>query len=482
MEVTKYRKNQIVFGIDLGTSSLSCTGYNMETGRSVKFYDSQRMSFSTKVAICKNTGEVICGRQILASLDNLFTEYVVIDSIRSALKNSRGWQIANKNYQAEDIIAILLVNLKKAVQEKTRGILLQKAVFSIANDFTAAERVKLRKAAGKADIEITQMIHESIAAVYNSYEKIKEKKTILVIDWGASSIDLTVFTNVHKSLTEQLSVSKKVGGNDIDYQLAQLVHNDLLQTGNEVKSFAEIEEHFKQKLINKCEAAKRILAKRPMAELSLTYYGNTIGLRRHISNEELAVVIQPILTMAENFIRKTLNRFEISLDQVQAVLAVGGNFYLEGIRKAFKEMWKDKIIFSDNSSWSVSEGAAKLAVINGVYVTTTPLYTMLSDGTMFELIADNQDIDLIEKEFNFAIVEDCDQACFVFCDALHKQIGYLTVPVYGFFLEKISVDIWCDNNNIIHIRACSDRKANKDAKEMLYSFPNLKYKLPEIVS
>ncbi|QOR34085.1 Hsp70 family protein [Clostridium sp. 'deep sea'] len=479
MDSINRNKGQYVFGINIGYSSITCSSYNNETDKVLNFKDNQATTFATHVVIEKSSGQMLCGRDVLNDWDDLNSDYYVVSSIKKILCDSKPVKVGSFEYTASDITAFLLNELKEKVKNRTQGVLIEKAVFAIDNDFTPLARKNLREAAKKAKIEIIHMVHECIASIYSNFNNIKELKNILVIDWGATSLSLMLIKNEGGFLQEVFQSQLNIGGDNINESLAKFIHNDLILNGNANKIFVDIDNNCRRKLINKCEKIKRQLVKRAISELSITNYGNTIGLRRHITDEELQQVICPVVKKAINFVEDTLKGYEITLNDISCIEFVGGNFNAPYIKQQFINKFNKEVKSNNNYLYKASMGAAKLALLHGRYYTSNSLNVMLSEGTLFELVSPNKDLDFIEDELNFAVVEDCDDAYFIFCDSDGKQIGYMKVPVYGFFMEKIVVDIWADNNNVVHVRACSNRKTNEYAKEWQYIMPKFKYELPK---
>jgi molecular chaperone DnaK len=160
---------------------------------------------------------------------------------------------------------------------------------------------------------------------------------------------------------------------------------------------------------------------------------------------------------------------------------VGGSVNLRPFSNAVASRWKGKVFYPGDSDWSVARGAANLSLQPGNYVLAQDVSVRMSDGSLFPLVSQGDHVTFGNTTtYTFALVEDSSTANFVICDENGRNIGYLNVPSFGFFREKIPLIVAIDNNMIFQVTARSQERAEITRQGWRFAGLRLDYQLPVV--
>lgn len=168
------------FGIDFGTTNsaaVSFTGVSEADIKTLMYGDDEGRPLPSVVAINKNTGEIITGREAKDQRNTLLKDYEYFPSIKSIIDEDRTWNIAGKDWTPVDIASEVFTALKRNVEK--RGNVLDEAVVAVPNAFSSSKKANLRKAAEKAGIDVAMFISEPTAAFCSNYTKFANCKSVL---------------------------------------------------------------------------------------------------------------------------------------------------------------------------------------------------------------------------------------------------------------------------------------------------------------
>ena len=246
------------FGIDFGTTnSAACsfTGLSQDTIIPICYGDDEQRPFPSVMAINKNTGEIITGREAKTRRNELIGDYEYFSSIKSVIDSSQTWTIAGKTWTPEDIAAEIFKSLKNRVERGTSNTL-DEAVVAVPNGFTAEKKKHLRNAALKAGIKVKMFISEPTAAFCSNYNELKSCKNVAVFDWGGGTLDVTILKVENGNVFEMASSGMQFAGDDIDKKIAQKMHTRFMRNKTPAISFDELDAVTKDRLLSQCERAK----------------------------------------------------------------------------------------------------------------------------------------------------------------------------------------------------------------------------------
>ena len=137
----------------------------------------------------------------------------------------------------------------------------------------------------------------------------------------------------------------------------------------------------------------------------------------------------------------------------------------------------------------MADGAAILSSSFGEYISAQSINIRLSDNTVYPVIKKGQKASLHSDVTTFGLVEDADNARFVFVEckdgtdgrltSMDKILGYLSVPAYGFSNEPIRLNSQVDEDLLLHVTARSQCKAKMHERTWTYGDVRFSYQLPE---
>lgn len=236
----------------------------------------------------------------------------------------------------------------------------QKVVITIPSDFTTNQRKAILKAgeiAGLKRDNIT-LLHEPSASAltYLQLEENKNKsfENLLVCDFGGGTFDLSLLAVSQTSFdVKYVSGDRYLGGRDFDQKIYQWLCDTCQKDG------IIISQNDKVKIIKQCQEAKEKLSFENEAEIQIE--NKKIVLTREMFNSHCCDLIERI----KSVINQTLNEYEISVNDIDGVLLVGGSsqipIFQEEIMKIFG---REKILEFYYKKESIAIGACYLAAIN----------------------------------------------------------------------------------------------------------------------
>ncbi len=422
----------MVLGIDLGTSNTVSASLSRD-GSPVLIPDANNKDVQITPSIA-----LIEGRKAYAGnfAENLY-ESLPDKQIISYFKRSFGTQEPvyfddYKNPWFSETVASLILRKVKYDAELYLPDGFRQAVITVPAHYNDVQRKSVIEAARLADLELTAIIEEPVAAAlfYGSYNKKIDEEIILIYDFGGGTFDLTLIT---KSGNQLNVIAKdgvnKLGGKEFD----DIVHNTIKE-GYE-KSFgsyfptdklttnriAKIAESIKIEL-NDAETprnvSKWIMVGRDAFEATFHY-------------ENYASKANQLIIKTEQAVNRCLRSLGMQFTDINKIVLIGGT----SSSKLVYNFWKGKVspkqelVYHQPLS-SVAKGAALYAA-------------SFSDGNSAEIVP----IDLKSvSTYNIGLV---------FANDSKKQIDLLIhrntpLPVSSKKVYKINPQ----QNDFVHIELC----------------------------
>jgi molecular chaperone DnaK len=466
------------FGIDFGTTNSACVG--IEDGRrEIKFTDGYDNPFPSLVIIDRATGRVYCGREAWRRREELRESCEVITSVKTLLDSGTIWNIAGRTWTPEMVAAQVFLALKDRVRKRIGEDLLKEAVVAVPVGFPAGKRVALREAARLAGIEIKSFISEPTAALFCHYGEVGHYTRIGVFDWGGGTLDVSVIENRNGRVKELATAGLNVAGDYIDRLMAEWMHGRIIKKMGLQVSFNEMPPEARDKMLAACEQAKRDLTWDERAEIQFVNYGEIEYVHESINFDDFSGLITPVVDQAVHCFENCIRQAGMSITQLDCILMVGGSVNLRPLSERIAKSWNGKEVYPPDSDWSVARGAARLSVCPGKHLLAQTVGIIMSDGSLYPLLKEGQPVALEEcTSATFALVEDEPAANLVFSDGEERVLGYLNVPAFGFFREKIEVSAQIDRDLILRVKARSLNRTARTTREWHYNALRVDYQLP----
>jgi molecular chaperone DnaK len=484
------------FGIDFGTTNSAAVGWS---DRGVERYfgcKGIKRPLPSVVAIHKLTGEIhSIGPEARDHREKLGVQYEVISSVKPFLsQRDKSWTIGPKVWKPEDVAGAIIRELRKNIAA-TLGPgerLMNSAVFTIPVGCTMAQRQALRRAARLAEIEVISFISEPTAALCRHFGEVRRWPKVAVFDWGGGTLDISILEINGDVVTEVATFGKHLGGDNLDYTLAEYLHGQIMLARGSETPFSAVKPEYRDLLIQRAELAKISLGQDESFPVQLTdYCGSpakvplTLGTMLHL--------FEPFMIDAFQALKHTIQeQAHCSLDEIGCLLMVGGTSKLRGLFDYFRSKeWPGLIMHPPDADWSIAEGAAVNASKPGTFVAGQDFGLAVSDGSYYPLIKDGQPISINDhQEHYFGMVEDSREARIVFVQPTGRHnhhngspletLGYLSLPAYGFNDEPIALKTWVDQDLVVNVQGHSTRR-EAQRRDWHYDKLRFRYKLPQNV-
>jgi molecular chaperone DnaK len=479
------------FGIDFGTTNSAVVGRLRQN--STQYDDGTGQPVPSLVAISRATGKIqAIGREAWNHREALGESCEMLSSAKMYLGTDKVWRIGPESWDPERVVTEILKELRTRVSERGSGTVLDSAVIAIPVGFAPEKRRALRKAAKNAGIDIKGFVSEPTAAVFKNFEEVHQWPTVVVFDWGGGTLDISVVSIRGQVIEEIATVSNPIGGDVLDRLLAEWAHMQILRKkGSNGPPFGAMNARYRDLLLSQCEMAKRTFGNEDLVEISVVRYGEFGTVNLILTEEEFSELLRLKINEAITTLDEVvLNRAHLSFDQIGCIVMVGGSSKLRGLRESIdKKGWTCDIIFPQDAEWHVADGAAVLSAEFGDFISAQNIGIRLSDNTVYPLIKKGQKASLYNDYTTFGLVEDTDNARFVFVEykdgtdlrlmAMDKILGYLSVPAYGFSNEPIRLNCQIDGDLLLLVTAHSESKGKINERAWTYGDVRFRYQLPK---
>lgn len=385
----------INFGIDLGTTNSGIGKF--EHGKVTIFKNPVGFSDTLPSVVSFRKGRLLLGEKALEQLKSN------PDNVAATFKRKMG---TDQTYYFPDIdehktpielSALILKELLNFVQtEKTKSV-----VITIPASFDTIQSNATKKAGHLAGIEEVVLLQEPIAAclAYANTQNIEleEEKKWLVYDFGGGTFDVALVNINDKELKIiDHKGNNFLGGYDIDNyivekflctQLESLMHEQNLwrrmTSGEEQKLNALYVE-----LIYRAEEAKKELSVKEQSFIELEINGDFIEIE--ITRFDFNNIIEPLFLESFELTNNLLKENNISPNQIDRIVLVGGTTYIPYIREGLKEKFNIPVDASIDPTTAVILGAA--------YYAGSKMSNLTDDIREDALVQDNT------KELKFQVI------------------------------------------------------------------------------
>ena len=143
-------------------------------------------------------------------------------AVKRLLRAEEVAEVDGAEFVVEEIATMLFGHLKRASADQ--GVPFHQAVVTVPANSRGVARHRTKLAAGMAGIQVVALINEPTAAAMSYSLKSSHEETLMVVDWGGGTLDVTVLRNVDGTFMEQASKGiQQLGGLDFDSALSRLV-------------------------------------------------------------------------------------------------------------------------------------------------------------------------------------------------------------------------------------------------------------------
>ena len=277
--------------------------------------------------------------------------------IKEAEDGSITIPIGEKTYTPIELVTLFLQKIKEDCESSSInpiGSKIDKAIITHPAYFKGSQIQSVKEAALSVGFEEVELITEpeAAAAAYKDILDFSKEPLVMVIDWGAGTLDVVICSFfldengkpvVHSSYPPYGDT--KLGGVDIDDLLMKKV--------KEVYSLNDFDKETEGKLLHDIEAAKIELSYKPWTQNFFSYRSVAHPLmfarrREDVSSEGdpakwvfLDEAIEPILDKFRQHLLFALEKDKISPKDIDKLILVGGPVNMPCVRNVIREIFKN---------------------------------------------------------------------------------------------------------------------------------------------
>lgn len=273
-----------------------------------------------------------------------------------ALKSPEGSESGMVQIQTEfqtlspvQVSADILKVLRKRA-EATLGGELVGAVITVPAYFDDAQRQATKDAAQLAGLNVLRLINEPTAAALAYGLDQNAQGQFVVFDLGGGTFDVSIL-RLTGGVFEVLATGgdSALGGDDFDRALA----DHFIST----HGLANLTPRQRSRLVMACRRAKEQISSEHTAFLSVDF-SDKETIAETITAAQFAQIVEPLVKRCISAARKTLRDSELSKEEIQGVVMVGGSTRMPVIREAVKDFFGKEPLVNLNPDEVVAIGAA----------------------------------------------------------------------------------------------------------------------------
>jgi hypothetical chaperone protein len=343
-----------------------------ETGRPVR-WKSRSIGMIEIVVAGKGGSPITYQQEVFVTYDDAANGRL-LQSVKTALRNERyhGTQIFDRFYTLDELIALLLTYFKESAETQL-GQRFDDVLIGRPVKFHDHPRLSFRaeeiiyKAARRVGFKDVSFQTEPTGAMYLYHTSSKQRRKVIVFDFGGGTLDLTVAEVGGKNKPNILSTrGLLVGGDDLDrrifqslypyfgedpangesmpYDVVDSLHNwqtmpelsrpqylELFDTLRRNHPYPEkinalqtlVSKNVGFSLFREVERVKRELTTNDSSELHFVY--NDINIQEQITRHKFEAWIRPELREVENGIQQVIADAGLQPRDIEVVLRTGGS-------------------------------------------------------------------------------------------------------------------------------------------------------------
>lgn len=368
------QKDEMIVGIDLGTTNSLVAVIHPETGKPVALKEHDTSSLVPSVVYFDETGNVLVGEAAKPYLEThpertifsakrlmgksyaditknaSFFSYKIIDDNTDALVKI---QVGNTFYSPIELSSFILKELKQRAEHILKTPV-NRAVITVPAYFNDAQRQATRDAGKLAGLDVLRIVNEPTAAslAYGmglTNDRGTTLQTIAVYDLGGGTFDISIL-RIIDGVFEVLSTNGDtyLGGDDFDQAIVEYWMEKLAINEADFKQNPSL----KQSLRLLAEKAKKVLSNAD--RFSEELMGRVFELNLGTFNE----LIQPLINRTLQSCKQALKDADINTTEIDAIVMVGGSTRVPAIKKAVSDFFGKPVNDSVNPDEVVALGAA----------------------------------------------------------------------------------------------------------------------------
>lgn len=344
-------------GIDLGTTN-SCVAV-IENGEPVIIPAGSGGATTPSIVAFSKNGERLIGegarRQAVTNPDR------TISSVKRHMGTNWSTRIDGKEYKAQTISAMVLLQLKKDA-EAFLGEPVTDAVITVPAYFNDIQRQATKDAGRIAGLNVLRIINEPTSAALSYGLDHGEPQKVMVYDLGGGTFDVSVI-EIGDGVIEVLATAgdNHLGGDDFDARITDwIVKNFKAQQKIDLsRDFAAM-----QRVREAAEQAKKALSTNDNAHIVLPYImqvkGEPVHLDLTLSRTQFNELVKDLIDRTQGPVQSAMSDAGITASSLNRVLLVGGSTRIPAVQDKVRALTGKEPSRNINPDECVAKGAAIL--------------------------------------------------------------------------------------------------------------------------
>jgi len=271
-------------------------------------------------------------------------------AVKRLLRAEEVAEVDGVEFVVEEIATMLFGHLKRA--SAGQGVVFDQAVVTIPANSRGIARHRTKLAAGMAGVQVLALMNEPTAAAMAYGMRSAHQETLMVVDWGGGTLDVTILRNIDGVFMEQASKGvQQLGGLDLDTALSRLI----LETVTDQSSWTAGD-----------RAGFRLDVERAKIQLSTAEHVTVPipgGEYRQVSRSMYEQAIRAQIERVREPIQQCLADIGAQTSDIDALVLVGGTCKTPAIRSFVSDVLGTAPVPCIDPMTAVAEGAAVAAAI-----------------------------------------------------------------------------------------------------------------------
>lgn len=273
-----------------------------------------------------------------------------LSAVKRLLRAEERADVDGIEFVVEEIATLIFGHLKRV--SAGQGVAFDQAVVTIPANSRGLARHRTKLAAGMAGIQVQALINEPTAAAMSYSMRSSHEESLMIVDWGGGTLDVTVLKSVDGVFMEQASKGiQQLGGLDFDTALSRLVSDTVTDPS---KWSATDRAGFRLDI----EKAKIELS--TAEQVSVPLPG---GEYRQVTRSMFEEAIKLQIERVREPIQRCLDDIGAQPGDIDAVVLVGGTCKMPAIRQFVSEVMGMGAATGVDPMTAVAEGAAIASAI-----------------------------------------------------------------------------------------------------------------------
>ena len=259
--------------------------------------------------------------------------------------------IGDEQFLVDEVATMLFAQLKRNAATES-GHDIDKAVVTIPANSRGRARQRTKVCAGMAGIEVLTLMNEPTAAAMAATRRNREDQSLIVIDWGGGTLDVTILEAIDGTFMEQTSSGiQRLGGVDFDSTIMKW----LAESTPGSESWTAMQ---RSMLRLDVEKAKVLLSTSDEANVPLP-----TGDVRRLSRAEFEQIAQPLIEQVRIPIERCMRDMDALRGTVDTLVLAGGTCKIPAVRALVEQLTGLAPISGLDPLTAIAEGAAIASAI-----------------------------------------------------------------------------------------------------------------------